>query len=347
MVCIEVYWMAPELIRNENYSEKVDIYSFGVVFWELLTCEKPYNGLDSKSVMFGVGKNLIRLQIPNFVPDGIKILLIQCFGKSKNRPSFKNIIKHLNIFCQNEDISQLDYEFEENKTAWKEDVRRTCRNFFNNVDPYELQTQIDKKKNELKWLEDQKLAALTEIESKNEECKILFLRLQTISVEFDEREKNIIYREKKLHIRPKKRIIKPLLKQLFKNELGKIGIVHLFPKTKNTHSDNFLDTQDSIFKNIDIMYYMKKYPRFKVTKNYGLNFIRCIKPIIKYNLDSKVLLSILNKFQLHEYNRLHFLIFKGRKIKKLSRNLSFLFKKKFKERIKCFFNFKDEKVISI
>ncbi|NWH74494.1 M3K13 kinase, partial [Psilopogon haemacephalus] len=36
-----VAWMAPEVIRNEPVSEKVDIWSFGVVLWELLTGEIP------------------------------------------------------------------------------------------------------------------------------------------------------------------------------------------------------------------------------------------------------------------------------------------------------------------
>ena len=35
-------WMAPELIRSEPCSEKVDIWSFGVCLWELLTREEPY-----------------------------------------------------------------------------------------------------------------------------------------------------------------------------------------------------------------------------------------------------------------------------------------------------------------
>ena len=35
-------WMAPELIRNEPCNEKVDVWSFGVLLWELLTRQEPY-----------------------------------------------------------------------------------------------------------------------------------------------------------------------------------------------------------------------------------------------------------------------------------------------------------------
>ena len=38
-----VAWMAPEVIRHEPYSEKVDVWSYGVVIWELLTQQKPYS----------------------------------------------------------------------------------------------------------------------------------------------------------------------------------------------------------------------------------------------------------------------------------------------------------------
>ena len=38
-----VAWMAPEVIRHEPYSEKVDVWSYGVVIWELLTQQRPYS----------------------------------------------------------------------------------------------------------------------------------------------------------------------------------------------------------------------------------------------------------------------------------------------------------------
>ena len=38
-----VAWMSPEMLRHEPCSEKVDVWSYGVLLWEMLTQEKPYN----------------------------------------------------------------------------------------------------------------------------------------------------------------------------------------------------------------------------------------------------------------------------------------------------------------
>ncbi|NXF55786.1 M3K12 kinase, partial [Oceanites oceanicus] len=73
-----VAWMAPEVIRNEPVSEKVDIWSFGVVLWELLTGEIPYKDVDSSAIIWGVGSNSLHLPVPSSCPDGFKVLLRQC-----------------------------------------------------------------------------------------------------------------------------------------------------------------------------------------------------------------------------------------------------------------------------
>ncbi|KAH0629068.1 hypothetical protein JD844_010852 [Phrynosoma platyrhinos] len=93
-----VAWMAPEVIRNEPVSEKVDIWSFGVVLWELLTGEIPYKDVDSSAIIWGVGSNSLHLPVPTSCPDGFKILLRQCWNsKPRNRPSFRQILLHLDI----------------------------------------------------------------------------------------------------------------------------------------------------------------------------------------------------------------------------------------------------------
>ncbi|KAL9262224.1 putative serine/threonine-protein kinase SIS8 [Drosera capensis] len=38
-------WMAPELIRNEPFTEKCDIFSLGVIMWELCTLKRPWDGV--------------------------------------------------------------------------------------------------------------------------------------------------------------------------------------------------------------------------------------------------------------------------------------------------------------
>jgi serine/threonine protein kinase len=47
--------MAPEMLKNEPCSEKVDVWSFSVILWEILTQEIPYKNLSSMAIMFGVG----------------------------------------------------------------------------------------------------------------------------------------------------------------------------------------------------------------------------------------------------------------------------------------------------
>jgi serine/threonine protein kinase len=43
-------WMAPEVICCNSYSEKADVFSFGIIMWEIAVRKPPYYGMDAKEV---------------------------------------------------------------------------------------------------------------------------------------------------------------------------------------------------------------------------------------------------------------------------------------------------------
>lgn len=93
-----VAWMAPEALRESACSEKVDIWSFGVVLWELLTCEVPYNGMEQSAIMYLVGIGQLTPPIPSSCPEGFKLIMQMCWKMNpRERPSFKLICNHLEI----------------------------------------------------------------------------------------------------------------------------------------------------------------------------------------------------------------------------------------------------------
>ena len=43
-------WMAPEVLRDEASNEKSDLYSFGIILWELATLQQPWSNLNPAQV---------------------------------------------------------------------------------------------------------------------------------------------------------------------------------------------------------------------------------------------------------------------------------------------------------
>ncbi|GAA55338.1 mitogen-activated protein kinase kinase kinase 12, partial [Clonorchis sinensis] len=117
-----VAWMAPEVIRNEPCSLKVDVWSYGVILWELLTGEIPYNGVDSSAIIWGVGSGKLRLLVPASCPTELRILINMCWNnKPRSRPSFRQILSHLEFAC-NDLLQYSRAEFLVAQQLWKEEI---------------------------------------------------------------------------------------------------------------------------------------------------------------------------------------------------------------------------------
>lgn len=48
-------WMAPEVLRSEKYGEAADVYSYGVVLWEVITGRAPWEDMHPMQVVGAVG----------------------------------------------------------------------------------------------------------------------------------------------------------------------------------------------------------------------------------------------------------------------------------------------------
>ncbi|PPR82367.1 hypothetical protein GOBAR_AA38346 [Gossypium barbadense] len=72
-------WMAPEVLRNEPANEKCDVYSFGVILWELVTLRIPWKGLNPMQVVGAVGFQNRRLEIPEDVDPMVAQIIRECW----------------------------------------------------------------------------------------------------------------------------------------------------------------------------------------------------------------------------------------------------------------------------
>lgn len=89
-------WMAPEFLRGEPSNEKSDVFSFGVILWELVTMQQPWNGLSPPQVVGAVAFQNRRLTIPPNTTPVLASLMESCWADDPaQRPSFSSIVETL------------------------------------------------------------------------------------------------------------------------------------------------------------------------------------------------------------------------------------------------------------
>ncbi|KZV46510.1 hypothetical protein F511_10615 [Dorcoceras hygrometricum] len=106
-------WMAPEVLRNEPSNEKCDVFSFGVILWELCTMQQPWGGMNPMQVVGAVGFQHRRLDIPDNLDPVIADIITRCWQTQVTSSLF-----FLSVFQKN-----INCDFVESGVNWRISVR--------------------------------------------------------------------------------------------------------------------------------------------------------------------------------------------------------------------------------
>jgi serine/threonine protein kinase len=104
-------WTAPEVIRGRRYDEKADVYSFGIVMWQVVTRRRPYDGRNFMGVLTDVLAGVRPSPLPAAITTGSGVgscpgqvveLMQHCWAaNAHDRPSMAEVVECLDLLASN------------------------------------------------------------------------------------------------------------------------------------------------------------------------------------------------------------------------------------------------------
>ncbi|CAF96778.1 unnamed protein product, partial [Tetraodon nigroviridis] len=99
---IPVRWTAPEAIQYRKFTSASDVWSYGIVMWEVMSYgERPYWDMSNQDVIKAIEEGY-RLPAPMDCPPGLHQLMLDCWQKDRaERPKFDQIVSILDKMIRN------------------------------------------------------------------------------------------------------------------------------------------------------------------------------------------------------------------------------------------------------
>lgn len=88
-------WMSPELIRSKTHTFGTDVWAYGVVAWEMIMRQIPYEHLEKNEVLRQLSRYELALPLPDGIPERLRQLIESCQRINANRRPMFHQVTHL------------------------------------------------------------------------------------------------------------------------------------------------------------------------------------------------------------------------------------------------------------
>lgn len=108
--CGTTAYIAPEVFQSNHYSHKADVYSFGILMYEIITGEEAFSDIihNKQTTIFNFGMKITQGVRPKFsrpIKPKMKKLIEQCWSHDPHkRPTFKEIFNKLSLSFDDDEM---------------------------------------------------------------------------------------------------------------------------------------------------------------------------------------------------------------------------------------------------
>jgi mitogen-activated protein kinase kinase kinase 7 len=93
-------WMAPEVFEGDTYTEKCDVFSWGIILWEILSRQSPFKEFENPLTVLWKVHNGQRPPLVEGCPRPIENLMTACWAQAPaKRPAMSTVVEIMRKLC--------------------------------------------------------------------------------------------------------------------------------------------------------------------------------------------------------------------------------------------------------